>query len=345
MYVKRISLNKIKEVKETHPSNFLFHSFNIFREHENWSDFKKQGKVLNKYLSNEYKKQYKDYEISPNFLDNKISEKFKTNTFNLNLSVSDDQKLYLDKIIQLSKKHNFELLFLTLPMYDVYYKKKASDFGNINEYLKKIAFANINVKTLDMNNYKISYGKDYIKREKLGFNQHLNYRGQIMASNILSDYINNNYSFEKRKNYLNEKVENLIYNLDYTREKSFKTNINKINNKTTKNKDSIFIKSNQEIRIQGWMFEEHTNYFEHKQKHIALKSKNFTYLSIPRQVKETKSPQREKRFGSIAKNTNFDFKAPARLLEKGFYDVYLILETSKGDFFVNRYNKKTIIIE
>lgn len=287
------------------------------------------------------KGRYKDYKISLSFLSDEVSKQFKEGSFDKVLSISDDQKVYIDKIIKLSKKHNFELLFLTLPMYNTYYNSKIDDFNNINKYLNQLSISNKNVRFLDMNNHQMIYSNDYIKNENLGFNQHLNYKGQIVASNILANYVNINYSLKTDSVMTVKTVEDLIYNLNLNVDNAnLKGGINIINNKKFKSKKEITVSINSELEIKGWLFNTDFPFTKESKKHIILKKDDdFIYFSVDGQVYNRESVGNEKKFGLSAKNSNFTFIMPARLLEKGAYSVFLVLETGSGEFIMKNSGK------
>ncbi|TYC15656.1 hypothetical protein ES677_04760 [Bizionia gelidisalsuginis] len=275
------------------------------------------------------------------FLSDEVSKQFKEGSFDKVLSISDDQKVYIDKIIKLSKKHNFELLFLTLPMYNTYYNSKIDDFNNINKYLNQLSISNKNVRFLDMNNHQMIYSNDYIKNENLGFNQHLNYKGQIVASNILANYVNINYSLKTDSVMTVKTVEDLIYNLNLNVDNAnLKGGINIINNKKFKSKKEITVSINSELEIKGWLFNTDFPFTKESKKHIILKKDDdFIYFSVDGQVYNRESVGNEKKFGLSAKNSNFTFIMPARLLEKGAYSVFLVLETGSGEFIMKNSGK------
>jgi len=69
----------------------------------------------------------------------------------------------------------------------------------------------------------------------------------------------------------------------------------------------------------------HTDFLFTKEskKHILLKKDDdFIYFSVDGQVNNRESVGNEKKYGLSAKNSNYTFKMPARLLEKGAYSVF-----------------------
>ena len=108
--------------------------------------------------------------------------------------ISEKEQLYIDKIIKLSKKNSFELLFITIPVYDLYYQKVKNGFKRVNNQILKIIKKHQNVKYFDINGKYNGFNYSNIVREKkVSINQHLNYKGGIISSNELANFIKNNY--------------------------------------------------------------------------------------------------------------------------------------------------------
>jgi hypothetical protein len=204
LYAKKFGITKIKEAKLSIPNYNILKTFNIFKYHENWSDLDDLfGLLLTTHKNIEYP--YIDSSKNLIFMRDELAENFKNKEYNTPFFLPENSKEYLHKIIALWKEKGFKLLFVTLPFYERYYDKRKTKIDAFHNELE--SFVNIqdkSIKILDLNkNIKLDKTnfRGVPKEQKYDYrNQHLNYKGNIKATNLISNYINDTYSFTKSKN-------------------------------------------------------------------------------------------------------------------------------------------------
>lgn len=231
---KRFGSIKLKEAKLSIPNYNILKTFNIFKYHENWSDLKEVSKVLHRYTKSSEFPPYKDSAKDVVFMSNQIANNFSKKKFNDSIYLSEDHKILINKIINLSKEKEFELLFVTVPFYKRYYDKTKSKFNRIHDELRTILSTDQNIKLLDINKQVSLDNSNFMGGNIKTYNyknQHLNYKGNIKSSNIISNYINNNYTFNKEVTKPNS-LHGIFYNYNTNLESDkFQGNILKVNNR------------------------------------------------------------------------------------------------------------------
>ena len=197
---KKIGLTKFKEAKLSIPNYNILKTFNIFKYHENWSDLEKVSKVLNRYTKNSTFPPFKDSAKDVVFMSDQIAENFSKKEFKDSIYVSEDHKMLVNKIINLSKEKKFKLLFVTVPFYEKYYSKTKKKFDAVQKELADVLKIDKSIKILDINS-KIKLDNTNFMGGNINTynynNQHLNYKGNIKATSIIGNFINDNYNFNK----------------------------------------------------------------------------------------------------------------------------------------------------
>lgn len=232
---KKIGFTKIMENKVSMVDYNFLKNFNIFKYHENWTDFEDFSTVLNQFTTKKSFPPFKDSAKDIAFMSNEIAEEFKNKQFKDSIFISDDHEVIINKILKLSKENNFKLLFVTVPFYNEYYKKTNEKFKNGHEQLKKIIKNYDTAKLLDINptvdlNRTYFLGGNNVKTFNYN-NQHLNYKGNIKTSNIISNFINNNYDFNA-ENFEVSSIQDVFYSFNENlKSNKFDGELLKVNNR------------------------------------------------------------------------------------------------------------------
>jgi hypothetical protein len=148
---KKIGLTKFKEAKLSIPNYNILKTFNIFKYHENWSDLEEVSKVLNRYTKNSTFPPFKDSAKDVVFMSDQIAENFSNKAFKDSIYLSEDHKMLVNKIINLSKEKKFKLLFVTVPFYEKYYSKTKKKFDAVQKELADVLKIDKSIKILDIN--------------------------------------------------------------------------------------------------------------------------------------------------------------------------------------------------
>ncbi|WP_179333995.1 hypothetical protein [Winogradskyella costae] len=352
VYAKKLSFDKIIEADSIFKdNNVVLNSFNIFKYHEVWSDTEKLSSVLSKYLSDEYQTQFYDNALGTRIISENRIKKFQETVFDDPISISKDQKKILNDLIALSKKNNFQLVFTTVPFLDIYYEKTKSSYDFAYNQLKNIISKHKNVSLFDINESK-TFGSSFILDEKTNTlqNQHLNYKGQILASNLLANYINKHIDIKGSDYNWKYSPEGVAYNLKGgTKDSIFLGSVNKVNSTLyhRQNKSPLkeikVSKKSKYVTLEGWMKRKGLKNSDAK-KIIAFKgNNNFIYITVNNEVNERSAPWVEERYGPEFINSGYKLKFQKALLEKGSYTVYHILQNKQGECFITNTYKKIII--
>lgn len=335
-YFKRFGIIKLQEILITHTKKTWYHIFNAIRFHDFWQEPEIFRQSFIAMIENKPKELFHNSIIHRNtYLTKKQIIEFQNMDFKENeMLISEKEQLYIDKIIKLSKKNSFELLFITIPVYDLYYQKVKNGFKRVNNQILKIIKKHQNVKYFDINGKYNGFNYSNIVREKkVSINQHLNYKGGIISSNELANFIKNNY----KEIFNNKNIKNTFeYNLYNTKE------IKENPNFTAEVTKIINVSNSNELIIEGWMHLKGVNNWK-VSKDLALK-KNEDFIFISSNQLKTKT--NNKIIDSLGKNyksSGYIFKLSKTLLDKGKYDVYNLIKTDKGEIFTKNSNKKIII--
>ncbi|NND61896.1 MAG: hypothetical protein HKN48_01750 [Flavobacteriaceae bacterium] len=335
--VKRLGAVKLEELNLMDPSDKFYNTFNVFKYHSNWINTQAQSAILKTYFSEKEKIQFKDYDRGFNFLDKRTANKYKTTTFSDSLYISEDEKIYLKKIIELSQKNNFELLFLTLPMYDEYYQMEIDQFEKINSDIDSLISGFDNVRYLDMNKNG-NYSRTDFAHAKILQNQHLNYKGGIKASNFLANYINDTYRISVKQKRNVNRAEGYLYGRNTIEKDTLFEgvvgSIDTLSYEEVRNSKVVNIPKNRRfLELNGWMYKEGVDLLKSK-KRIAFKlNDDFVYIT-QRPLGQRKTFRLVEERGASYENSGYTLKLDKRLFEKGKYKIYHIIETDKGEVHV-----------
>lgn len=338
-YYKRFGEAKYNEISSIYSEERLYHMFNFFRFHDAWTDDELFSKSIAAKLSSDSKRINQDINKGLAILKAHQVREFQNKDFNTEkFFISEDEKQYINKIISLSREHQFELLFFTVPVLDIYYKKTKKGFQRTAKALNEIFKNYDNVKYYDINAEVGGFDKTRVRPGKVNDNQHLNYKGIINTSNLLAKYIKENYEFDKaQSNKLNTIEDILYYNRKIEKDSTFLGNITTINNFEYKTEDSLtntisVPKHQKNINISGWMFKSDLNLNKSVRK-IALKKKN-NFIMISKENLESKRTSAvPKQFKDDFEMSGFNFFFDRLSVEKGKYRIYFVIESDKGELF------------
>lgn len=252
---KKFGLTKLKEAKLSIPNYNFLKTFNIFKYHENWSDLKEVSKVLNNYTKKSEFPPFKDSAKDVVFMSNEIADNFSNKSFNDSIYLSKDHKVLINKIINLSKEKEFELLFVTVPFYKGYYDKTKNKFNRVHEDITDLLKTGQNIKLLDINKKVNLDNSNFMGGNIKTYNynnQHLNYKGNIKVSNIISNYINDNYTFDKAETKPIKSLHDIFYNYRANLDSyGFEGDLLEVNNRKANSITSVFEGKFSEISKQN----------------------------------------------------------------------------------------------
>lgn len=200
---KKFGSVKIEEAKVSLPNYNILKVFNTFKYHENWTDLDNVSKVFSKYLTNKTYPPFKDSAKDIDFLSDEIANNYLNKKFNDSIYISEDHKIFIRKIINLSHERKFKLLFVTIPFYERYYSTLKNSFDLAHNHLSDLTSSDINIKMLDINQLVELDNSYFLNGNPSTFNyhnQHLNYKGNIKSSNIIANFINEEYDFVSEQN-------------------------------------------------------------------------------------------------------------------------------------------------
>jgi len=336
-YFKRFGKIKIKEIVLTHPEKTWYHLLNVIRFHDFWKELEVFKNSFIAKIDNSPKKIFHNSIVYRNtFITNDQISEFVNKKFEVNdMFVSEPEMSYINKIIELSKINNFELLFITVPVYDKYYEKVKLGFNNVNSQILEIIENHKNVRYFDING--LYGGLDFshiVKERTINTNQHLNYKGGIKVSNSLANFININYVDiftdvrETKKSF-----EYQLYNKNEIKNSyNFDGQVTKVDNNLT----------NGSITIEGWMFKKGLNNWKIK-KGVALKKNNDFIFITSNQLKNIELQDLVKNKGNSYKPSGYRIRLSKFTLDQGDYEIHHLIESEKGDIFTQYSNKKISI--
>ncbi|MFD2917032.1 hypothetical protein [Psychroserpens luteus] len=348
-YYKRFGLVKYEEISKTYPDSKLYNMFNSFRFNDVWTDGERLSASTQAKLSLDPKKINQDYNKKLSFISDAVIEQYNNKEFSTKkFFLSENEKLYLNKIIELSKIENFELLFFTTPILDAYYKNTEVGINKVSSQLNKLFKSHDNVKYYDINQEVKGYDKTRFLPGTMNHNQHLNYKGIINNSNLLSKFIKNNYKFDTDSGNRTQTIEDILYNnRKIEKDSTFFGNIIGINNFKYRIGDSLtntisVPRHQKNISIKGWMFKEDLN-LKRTTRKLALKKKNNFIVISEGNLKNRENKSISERFRDNYKMSGFQFNFNRQSIEKGKYKIYNIIESDKGEIFVKDMWKWLII--
>ena len=338
-YNKRFGKVKYKEISSIYPNNKWFHMFNAFRFHENWQDTEKWSKSLNEKFTYSAKERSLKDKINWHLSSKRVQEYNEAIFSTKGMELTKYEEDYINKIIDLSHSNGFKVLFYSIPVYRPYYIKTKQGFNRVNKEIEKLSNKYQNVEFLDLNIKTSGFDYTCIMNEKTSYNQHLNYKGEIKTSSLLSNYLSNNYAFGFKnvfeKNFLTT-PENLLYNVNNVVEaKNFVGTVNKINGQSYKDVEGdkviIIPKGVETINLEGWMHKDDISNLVGNKLVALKKSTNFVYIVSGNQIKERKDPMLLEKFGKNFKDGSYRLAVSKNLLEKGTYTIlHLIKDEEKN---------------
>lgn len=345
IYAKTFGVAKYQEVSIAYPNDKLLNGFNIFKRHENWEDLTQFSKILKNYSSKEYKKEYNDYVRNFSFLSSDKVVKYRNGFIkgHEEIDISKDEILFIDKIINLSYEYDFKIIFYTLPLYKEYYEKHKSNYIFAHKKLQNLTKNTTNIEHLNMNE-KVSFYDTYFSNDKVGHNQHLNYKGQIKASLYLAKHLKSNYFTDYKSKKANSPEDIAYSNKPIELDSTFVGRIFKINGKVMEGNEYVLKKDDEFLTIEGWMHKK-GNYNNDSNKFIVLKKdESFIYLNTPFQIQTTNLEHLVKQFGDEYEKCGYKFKMKSKLLEKGRYKIFHMIKSENGGYFIRGFNK-TILVQ
>lgn len=343
-YYKRFGYPKYKEISLIDPKSKWHHMFNFFRFHENWTDLDNVSNSLqNRFSVSAKELNYNTNKILWGLSATRINE-YKKRTFeNKDIYLSEPEKEYLKKIIDLSNEYNFELLLFTIPVYEEYYNKVKNSIDSTSIQIYNYVKEYKDIKFYDINKELGGLSATYIMGEKVSENQHLNYKGIVKTSNLLANFINKEYNLRPTSHYNNKNtVEKLIYNSKkIVRDTNFIGNVKKINNRSyrdNENKQIITIAPREKkIKLEGSMFKKGVN-LKRSTKIIALKKGNDFIFVSSKDLKD--NPNQDKSF----EKSGYTIDINKSMFEKGKYRIFHIIKSHDNELYI-RDMWKWILIE
>src|SRR5690606_38534915 len=185
------------------------------------------------------------------------------------------------------EKGTKKIILLTIPFYKKYRNK--IDYNSLDEPLKRIAENNQGlIEYIDLNIIYPNWDRTYFSNDPVGYNQHLNYKGEIVASNYIVENVSseafskpikiNKYdSFEKyfyNKTVRDSVIANgdLLGNLEKLNKEGFKAS------EIVNQKGMVFI-------LEGWMaIKDKQSTFTDEKLLILSRDNAFIYFSSPSQI-------------------------------------------------------------
>ena len=348
-YYKRFGSVKYNEISQIYQDDKLYHMFNFFRFHQTWQDMEDLSSSLSTKFS--FSAREATYHNRVNwYLSNDKIEKYSNINFDTDgMFLSEIEVEYLNKIIDLSKKYDFELLFYCIPVYQKYYNKTKEGFKKVTDKVKTISDKHKKVHFYDINEMFSGLNYTYMMGEKVNHNQHLNYKGQIKTSNKLANFINKNFTFKNTTDFKYfDTPENLLYNYKKRKDDDFVGSVNLVNNisyKDINGKKIIKVPEQANaIYLEGWMYKNDLKKFENKNKIVALKKDNdFVYITSDRQIKSRKAPALVNKFGKIYDQSSYKLRISKELLEKGTYTIFHIIKDKDDKYHLKNLYKQIIV--
>lgn len=237
---------------------------------------------------------------------------------------------------------------MNIPIFETYYQKSKKALDGVSDELTEFFKPYKNVDFFDLNRSIGGLPRTYMSNERnISANQHVNYKGCIKTSNLVSDYLIKNYKLNVNDEYLSS-GEDLLYNFKKIEKDSFFLGgINKVNNvlvSKMKSKNRITIGPQEDkIKIEGWMHREGINNLR-SEKAIALRKGNdFIYISGD-EMRERKAYALIDKFGEQYTKSGYTFEIPKEILERGQYKIYHLIKTNSGKHYIQDTWKWLIVL-
>jgi len=332
---------KIKEARDFFKGSLVENMFPTIKKHSRWTDIDKIKRRL-------YENGEKGKQTGTTVLSISSSKEYeKQSKFGLDkYNILPDEEKALQNIIDLAKeKGTKKIILMTIPFYKKYRNK--IDYNSLDEPLKRIAKNNEEVvEYIDLNKIFPNWDRTYFSNDPVGYNQHLNYKGEIVVSNYIIENvigktfnkplkINRHDSFEKyfyNKTIKDSVISNgdLLGNLEKLNKKGFKAS------EIVNQKDKVFI-------LEGWMaIKDKQSTFDDEKLIILSRDSTFIYFSSPSQIsfKERKDVTKYyEKDNKLYNYSGFNVKINSEQLEKGKYTVYLALKYETGEVAIKNTHK------
>lgn len=340
---KKLGIVKYEEFKDLYREEEIIPTlFPFIRNHTEWS---KPEKVKENILKRNSKSESKYYFGSSNTIWNlseESSKEYKNKNFEkYKFRVSQSQENYFEKIVDLAQENDIKILVLTIPFFKEY--RNRIDYSSMNKAINGLVNKH-KIEYLDLNEVYPDLDYHYFANDKVGHNQHLNYKGAIKVSNYLADFINKKFNF----NFTNSNKglpESYIYNenikdtlLDGTK---IIGNLEKLNG--TPSNSIIVSQTKNHIALYGWMALENKD-TSGNEMFIGLFNDDhlFSYITKPEQLKHVNRNDVSKYFKEefIYDKSGFKYIIKSELLEKGNYKIYFVIRDKKGDIAFKNTHKK-----
>ncbi|WP_304405238.1 hypothetical protein [Algibacter lectus] len=186
----KFSLNKINAIKESVPENqFTDYILNINKYHDRWKKLYK-----NDFMRNDEPYFYKGFTSSLKVYKETRIRDLKHKTGRRGMELHNKSLDYTDKIIQLAKENNIEVVFIKTPLAQAIFRQEFTDaLVSIKEYAddNKIDF-------IDYNKIYDEIGFDFLKHMS-DASGHLNKYGAEIISKHIGNYLKSKY-FKDKKN-------------------------------------------------------------------------------------------------------------------------------------------------
>lgn len=186
--------------KNSYKYTAMEHCYKLFENKSQWNEIKDEPYMKSEYLKNRMKLYGYYYSDEVKECTNGFSYMKKTNQRS---SVSSYTKAYLNKIINLAKDNNCQIMFMCFPSQSSW---SYARHNTVNDYAIQY-----NIPFVDFNVNQYNTGFDWLTDSRDGGN-HLNYSGAKKMTSFLSQYFRDNYKFVDHRNDSNYDSWNESYN-------------------------------------------------------------------------------------------------------------------------------------
>lgn len=337
---KKLSLLKLEEIRITNAENKIFNSFALFRNHEQWNNIEKWQNSWRIFNEDSPRDVFKDSQVHYRLIDSNAIATFNTTDFKSeDIRITAEEQVFMDRINQLSKKHNFKVLLFTVPVYSSYYEKTKTGFNRAEKQLDSFTIKNANVNFFDLNRKYGGLDETHILNEKpLLTNQHLSYKGIVKTTNELANFINDNYKFRAKKEIDKETIEYALLNQNIHDIEGFEGRVMTVNGqsfkKLSKTKTFIINRNHNQLTIKGWMRKKGVESLEITKQLILYKDAEFFLVS--RDKLKTKHIQSlvDNR-GEDYRDAGYSYTIPKSSLDVGIYKIFHVIQIEDKTNFIH----------
>lgn len=316
----------------------IFDRFSIFPFHEEWAEPEKFNQYLEKRKEYNSGEKFQEIQRKSPFIPQARIDEFKTKIFDgQDIYLVPQEKRYLQKILNLSKEFGFQLMFFTTPIYDLYYEQIKEGTMLMKDQINELTNDYDNTHYFDYNDILGGVDDTYLINERvIGKSQHLNYKGILQTTIAVSSYIKDNYSFVNMNNpSCRNTIESFVHTENNNSGPKLQGDIMSINNKPVhgihKSDTITLYKWVKNVNIKGWFTSENVKDTLRSKKLVLKKDSYFVFIS-EKEVKPWKNAQIGKFYGEDKRKFGYTFNLDKRLLLPGEYELYHVIETSKGKF-------------